>query len=74
MNSYLVETGGLCATKTPATLEPTVEPRTEHYRITSPGPSAAQTAAMQLLAASAARDKAVVSEPWAEASEGAQAG
>jgi hypothetical protein len=40
---------------------------THAYRITAPGPSAAEIAAKQLLAASAARRREVVLEPWARA-------
>jgi len=40
---------------------------TQAFRITAPGPSAAEIAAMQPLAASASRRREVVLEPWAKA-------
>jgi hypothetical protein len=40
---------------------------TRAFRITAPGPSAAEIAAMQLLMAGASRRREVVLEPWAKA-------
>jgi hypothetical protein len=65
--SFLVDAGGTRAKRGAG--DGIAETRA--FRITAPGPSAAEIAALQLLAASASRRREVVLEPWAEAAPGA---
>jgi len=62
---FMVEAGG---TRSPLNTTHGVEV-TRSYRITAPGPTAAEVAAMQLLAATASRRREIVREPWARAAE-----
>lgn len=64
-NRFTVEAGG---TRLPLNATDGVEV-TRSFRITAPGPTAAEVAAMQLLAATASRRREIVRAPWARVAE-----